>query len=294
MMLQRFINKINKTITLRQREKIRHKELARAVEKEKHTLSKTIIKVLQFCIENPQWAAAEGQALAKINQLRTQMEKSNKIIESNDFGSGTPTSKRKAHHQGHYQTLSVGNICKIAATRPQFGELIFKLIRELQPENCLELGTSIGISGIYQVSALQLNQKGRFTTIEGAKAIAEIANTNIQKLSYPHFHVIHGKFNEVLSKILKKEEAFDFVFIDGHHDKDATKHYYEIIYPYLKENAVVIFDDIHWSKGMAAFWKNFVTDGEGVVCCFDLYQWGICVIDKDKKTNHRNHYTMTL
>lgn len=48
-----------------------------------------------------------------------------------------------------------GPVCALA---------LFKTIRKVNPRTCLELGTSLGISALYQSSALMLNAKKRKTS----------------------------------------------------------------------------------------------------------------------------------
>lgn len=154
----------------------------------------------------------------------------------------------------------------------------------------MELGTCLGISGAYQISALKLNGSGRFTTIEGSEELAKIADSSFKKINYQDYNVHVGRFVDVLQNILSKDTSIDFVFIDGHHDKVATREYYEFIYPFLSKNSIIIFDDINWSIGMKEVWKSIYKDGEGIKISVDLYKWGICFIDKDRTESERYYY----
>ena len=63
-----------------------------------------------------------------------------------------------------------------------------------------------------------------------------------------------GTFRNVIPGILKEQKAFDIVFFDGHHSKEATLEYFEQFVNNVKEDALYIFDDIHWSPGMEDAW----------------------------------------
>ncbi|HPV57261.1 MAG TPA: class I SAM-dependent methyltransferase, partial [Tenuifilaceae bacterium] len=85
----------------------------------------------------------------------------------------------------------------------------------------------------------------------------------------------------------------DFVFIDGHHDRFATKEYFETIFPYLSEKSIVIFDDIDWSKGMGEFWDEMNHDSR-VKFSFDLFRWGVCFIDKHNSESRTQSYKIIV
>jgi len=53
-----------------------------------------------------------------------------------------------------------------------------------------------------------------------------------------------------LPQVLRESAPFGFIFIDGHHEEQATLNYFEEIIPYAGQNAIFLFDDIYWSIGM--------------------------------------------
>ncbi|HEX7116836.1 MAG TPA: class I SAM-dependent methyltransferase [Steroidobacter sp.] len=53
-----------------------------------------------------------------------------------------------------------------------------------------------------------------------------------------------GRFDDVLPGVLSEMGSVDYVFIDGHHEEEATNRYFELVRPYLSDIAVVVFDDI--------------------------------------------------
>jgi predicted O-methyltransferase YrrM len=66
------------------------------------------------------------------------------------------------------------------------------------------------------------------------------------------------------------------VFIDGHHDEQATWDYFNQIEPALADGAVVVFDDIAWSQGMRRVWRRVAADPRMAHAC-DLRHLGVCI-----------------
>ncbi len=237
----------------------------------------------------------ELSAYRIVDKKRLQLLNSDESIVVQDFGAGNPDSIRTKEQSidGVSGADSVSSICKNASTPENLGRLLFKLIAEFKPKCCLELGTSLGISASYQVLALKSNGHGQFVTIEGSQSIAKIALQTLEELAYSNFAVHVGKFKDVLPTILPSMGTVDFVFIDGHHDRFATKEYFETIFPYLSEKSIVIFDDIDWSTGMGEFWDEMNHDSR-VKFSFDLFRWGVCFIDKQKTESKPQSYKIVV
>ena len=89
-----------------------------------------------------------------------------------------------------------------------------------------------------------------------------------------------GNFRDVLQEVLEDLAPLDFVFLDGDHEESATLSYFERIVPFLSESALIVFDDISWSQGMARAWKVIAGD-QRVKISVDLSKLGACVV-----TNH--------
>lgn len=154
--------------------------------------------------------------------------------------------------------------------------LLYNLIRTFQPRSCLELGTNVGISAAYQGLALEFNGKGKLVTVEGDPGRAACACKHWEKLNIANIHVVVGKFQEILVEVAERHAPIDYAFIDGHHDRDATLRYFDILLPHLAKQAVVIFDDINWSPGMQEAWAKIQTN-QRVQLFSDLYVLGICL-----------------
>lgn len=184
--------------------------------------------------------------ITKIEDQRRHYLSTNKVIEVLDFGAGKADSNRteEAMYGGISTEVSVNNIC--LASKPYFWSLLlFKLVRHFKPKLCVELGTCLGISASYQSAALTLNSFGKLITIEGSPSLSKISAQTFSDLGLEKVDVLTGRFEDQLHQVLTNNEVVDFVFIDGHHDKDATIHYFERFLPFLKSDAVIVFDDIN-------------------------------------------------
>lgn len=217
----------------------------------------------------------ESEIISRINDLRTRLLASAEQITFDQIG-GLKDNKTSLQQVSY----TIGDICRSAATPAKWGEFQFRLIRTLRPANCLELGTNLGISGCYILSALALNKSGHLITLEGNHQFATIASENMSGLNLKNFEVITGLFYDTLPEVLGKNRLFDYVFIDGHHDKDATIKYFRMIRPALEDGTIVIFDDINWSGGMQEAWA-VICDEPGVVAAFDFYKVGIIVYSSE-------------
>jgi hypothetical protein len=65
--------------------------------------------------------------------------------------------------------------------------------------------------------------------------------------------------------------------IDGHHEKVATIHYFNKIRPFLKPGAVVMFDDVSWSRDMREAWEH-LSRQFAFSHAMDLGVIGICIL----------------
>ena len=210
----------------------------------------------------------------EIESLRDKIIREDTNIEVLDYGAGDPDDNRTLQemHQGVVKNVSTRDLCKIGL-KNDFAHLLYAIIKKHQPETILELGTCCGFSSIYMSKALK--DKGTIHTIEGSPQTAQVAQKNFKEARSLNIKPYTGRFSDVLPSILPKITTIDFAFIDGHHDRDATLQYFENIKPYLSKNAIVLFDDISWSKGMIEAWEIIKKDSS--INSYEDYQKvGLC------------------
>jgi predicted O-methyltransferase YrrM len=243
--------------------------------------SKLLLSALKDTLENK--LTPEEQAwIDRIELLRQALNDSTTEISVVDYGAGLSDFQLtdEVMDQGRAVTRTIGEICRSNSKSRSWSLLLFKLIREFKPSVCLELGTCLGVSTAYQEAALKLNKQGRIITLEGSESLASLANQNFQTLGLDNVSVVVGRFQDTLDNVLNEQGPIDYAFIDGHHDEKATLAYFWQIYPFLTSSAVLVFDDISWSKGMQRAWNAIEVD-ERVNISINLSDIGICLIDSD-------------
>ncbi len=214
--------------------------------------------------------------LALVALLRKEGMQDERIIEFLDFGAGSPddTRNQEEMHRGKKAKTTIASLSAIGL-KNEWSEWIYTFVKMNKPKMILELGTCCGFSAITMALA---NTQGQVFTIEGAKEIAEVAQSNIQTAGSKNITQITGRFADVLDGTLESIAPIDFAFIDGHHDQEATLRYFKQIRPFMAKNSVMAFDDIAWSKGMENAWA-LIELAAGKEKCENLGKIGICYID---------------
>lgn len=207
----------------------------------------------------------------KVNSLCHQLENDIADIEVIDFGAGIGNQENPSYLK------SVSSIYKNNSIQPKYGELLYRLVKRLQPLHIFELGTSLGISTAYMALAAP---DASITTIEGCKGIAEKAVENFTSLKITNIKQKTGSFDSVLESTLNHIPQIDFAFIDGNHRKEPTLRYFESCLLKSHNDTVLIFDDIHWSKDMNEAW-NIICSHKSVSLTLDMFQFGIVFFNKE-------------
>ena len=196
-----------------------------------------------------------------------------------DYGAGDPNDKRSEQvmSQGVLKQVNTKELCHIGL-KNEYAHLLYALVKKFQPKTVLELGSCCGFSAIYMSKAAQ--KESTIHTIEGSPETAKLAQKNFSSAHCINIKPYIGKFNDILLTLLDTIKPLDFVFIDGHHDRDATLAYYQQIKPFLNDKALVMFDDISWSEGMKEAWSIIKKD-KYIENYEDFHKIGLCFFNKD-------------
>lgn len=209
-----------------------------------------------------------------IEILRKQLLSSNKEIEVSDFGAGSRSGLKKKR--------KVADIAQKSLKPAKYGQLIFKLINRFQPHNMLELGTSLGITSIYQSKP---NSQAKLITIEGCPETAAVAQRNFDILKAGNIELKTGNFDQLLPSILKDLPQLDYVYFDGNHRKEPTIRYFEECLPKAHNDTLFIFDDIHWSEEMEEAWE-YIKKHPQVTVTIDLFFLGLVFFRSEQAKQH--------
>jgi predicted O-methyltransferase YrrM len=244
----------------------------------KKRLSETINEAMQE-ISGNYMSDTEKVWIDKIEAMRDELSRSSEEVTMIDYGAVSPNLNLtdEEMYRGRIMQTSVGELCRNSSQASEWGLFLFKLVRKLKPTVCLELGTCLGISTSYLSAALSLNNQGKIITLEGAETLASLAKQNFRTLGLEVASVCVGRFQDNLDNVLTAHSPIDFAFIDGYHSEHATLSYFEKMLPYLSNRAVVVFDDIYWSKGMARAWDK-IQSHQQVYLSVDLGHVGVCGI----------------
>lgn len=208
----------------------------------------------------------------KIKAYRNDLLNNLDTIDINDFGSGSRVFKSNQR--------SIKAIVKNSGTPYSRAKLLFRMSKYFEPKKTLELGTSLGIATYAMAIG---HPKNKVISIEGCPNISNYARQALNAFEIDNVNVITGTFENILPKL--KEDYFDLIFFDGHHNKEATIHYFETLIPKAHNDTVFIFDDIYWSKGMQEAWK-FIKAHEAVTVTIDCFYLGFVFFRKEQQKEH--------
>ena len=183
------------------------------------------------------------------------------MIDFEDFGAG---SKRLGKQR------SVREIHRFSSSK-KYSKLLFRLAHFYQPQRILELGTSLGRGTL---SLHLAHPTAKIFTLEGCKAVAEIAEKNLKQwaINATNLSVIHAKFHDFLSQ--SNHQPFDLIYLDGHHDGEALLQYCSMLEPCMHENTLLILDDIRWSASMKRAWMTLV-ESPNYHVSIDFFRMGL-------------------
>lgn len=220
-----------------------------------------ITKVMNDFTEYPVYAQVEG--------LRKKLLNDQTALSIEDFGAGSAKSKSNIR--------KVSSIAKNAAKPAKYGQLMYRMAKYYRSKTILELGTSLGITTAYLAAA---NPEATVITMEGAAAVAAVARKNFELLGLKNIEIVEGNFDDTLPKVLERLPQIDLAFVDGNHRQEPTQRYFTQLLPHINNDSLLIFDDIHWSRGMEAAWKYIVAN-DAVACDIDLFYIGIVSFRKE-------------
>ena len=178
---------------------------------------------------------------------------------------------------GECRQLPPRQLAAVGSIHRPWGVFLMRLASELEPRSCVELGAAIGISTAYQGAALGLSGRGRLRTIERVPTLAELARETLDVLGIDRAEVIEGRFDDVLEDVLAEAAPVDLAYLDAGKGREHNLRQFERLLPSLAPGAVLVMDDIHWSREMRSAWRQ-IRSHERVALSVDLWRLGACVI----------------
>lgn len=174
--------------------------------------------------------------------------------------------------------VEIAEICAFWSVPRIWGRLHLRMVRELAPRTCLELGTAFGMSAAYQAAALELEGEGRLVTLEREQRLVPIARETFEELGLEsRVEQRVGAIDDELEELAREIAPVDFAFMDAEHTERATVGAFETMLPHLASGGVVVVDDIAMNSDMRRAWDAIRANGR-VARAVSLHRQGIVVI----------------
>ena len=213
-----------------------------------------------------------------IDELRSSLKNSNEVIDVMDLGAGSRSSKPVTKDK-------ISRIARTAVSGKLKSRWLHNICAYFQPNNLLEMGTSLGLSASY----LSQNTT-HLTTLEGNPSIAKVAKDILRQQNIQNVEVIPGNFDVTLSETLQTKALPDMVYLDGNHTYEATiRYFHQLMASVKEEEMILIFDDIYWSEGMMQAWEE-IKSNTNISLSIDIYFFGLIFFKT--KTIAPKHYKL--
>jgi len=120
------------------------------------------------------------------------------------------------------------------------------LLKSINAKNILEIGMSVGYSGLWFADAIMSNtQDGQITTIDREQFKIDSATRNFEEAGVSSLIKIReGEARKILHEIKEEfgENYFDFIFIDA--DKESYIEYFDLCLPLVRKGGIIAADNI--------------------------------------------------
>ncbi len=211
---------------------------------------------------------SDYKAYKLLNDYRTSLLKNTTEIEISDFGSGSRVFSSNIR--------SIRSIALTSGSTLKRTKLLCRITTYFKPKNSLELGTSLGLA-THAIAVGSMNNT--IKSIEGCEQIANLTK-KLLEVDYPNVRIHNSTFDKFLSKL--SDEQFDLIYVDGHHNYDATLFHFNTLINHVHNDSLMIFDDIYWSKEMKNAWDKIKSHPK-VTVTIDTFYWGFVFFRKEQR-----------
>jgi len=120
------------------------------------------------------------------------------------------------------------------------------MLKSINAKNILEIGMSVGYSGLWFADAIMSNTKdGQIITIDREQFKIDSATRNFEEAGVSSLIKIReGEARKILHEIKEEfgENYFDFIFIDA--DKESYIEYFDLCLPLVRKGGIIGADNI--------------------------------------------------
>ena len=120
------------------------------------------------------------------------------------------------------------------------------MLKSIHAKNILEIGMSVGYSGLWFADAIMSNtQDGQIITIDREQFKIDSATRNFEEAGVSSLIKIReGEARKILHEIKEEfgKNYFDFIFIDA--DKESYIEYFDLCLPLVRKGGIIAADNI--------------------------------------------------
>lgn len=179
--------------------------------------------------------------------------------------------------QEHRKLRSELKFVRRSSVSMKYASLLYRISAWFQAEMIIELGTGVGISTMYLNSG---SPETPLHSIERDRERAALAAQLLCRCSAGPVSIHWGEMEEKLEDILPLVPGRFLAFVDGNHHQKPTEAYVRKLIESAGDEALIVMDDIYWSRGMQRAWKEVLTWPE-VRVSINLFHMGILFLRKD-------------
>ncbi|MDZ7606228.1 MAG: class I SAM-dependent methyltransferase [Cyclobacteriaceae bacterium] len=213
-----------------------------------------------------------------IENLRKKLLNDTTLLKVQDEGAGSRKNRKNAGK-------TISQIAKYEISSWKKCAFLQALIQQGGYSNCIELGTSLGITTAYLSRGCA---NGNIFTFEADVFLCKKATDHLALLGCKNVQIIQGKIDQTLAPFLENNQRIDCAFIDANHTGQALERYFTWLVSHISENSLIIIDDIRWSIDMNKSWKKLLKHPV-VSVSLEFREIGILFIN----TRHtRQHYVL--
>jgi len=216
-----------------------------------------------------------SDGIEEIEEIRKLYLKDKSKVFGSDLGAGSRVVKVE-------YGKSVASIARYGISSVKDCIFLSELVKIIQPETCIELGTSLGIATSYLA---QSNEHSFVYTFEGNNSLVQKAKELFAQLNCENVQIIYGDIDKMLPEKLEQLEKVDFAVMDANHTYEALQYYFNMLRKKMSPAGIMVIDDIRWSVEMYRAWKKLISN-ESVSISIEFLNRGVLLFEKHLQKQH--------
>ena len=143
-----------------------------------------------------------------------------------------------------------------------FGKFLYFIVRCAKPAVMIETGVAHGVSSWTILNAIHKNGTGKLYSIDlpnldlksyNPQNISQQSGWAVPDLLRKNWELQLGSSNELLPALVQKLGKVDIFFHDSDHSYKNMMFEFKEVYPAIKENGLIISDDVHKNESFRDF-----------------------------------------